>query len=90
MASYKIGWKHSAEKDLRKIDKQHLLRILNAVALLANDPFPANHRKLAGSDSSYRLRVGDYRVIYQVDHGDRTVTIFYVRHRRDAYRNLSR
>jgi mRNA interferase RelE/StbE len=86
MAVYEIEWKHSAEKELRDIDKQYILRITDVVDSLANNPFPPQHRKLRGGESSYRIRVGDYCVIYQVDLEKKFVTIYHVRHRRDAYR----
>ena len=86
MASYEIQWKHSAEKDLRGIDRQFISRILEAVDSLSNDPFPSQHRKLQGSESSYRIRIGDYRVIYQVDIENKIIVIYHVRHRKDIYR----
>lgn len=86
MASYEIQWKHSAEKDLRGIDRQYIPRIVEAVQSLLDDPFPPQHRKLHGSESSYRIRIGDYRVIYQVDSEKQLIVIYHVRHRKDAYR----
>jgi len=86
MASYEIQWKHSAEKDLRGIDRQFITRILEAIDSLSDDPFPAHHRKLLGSESSYRIRIGDYRVIYQVDLENKIIIIYHVRHRKDIYR----
>ncbi len=86
MASYEIQWKHSAEKDLRGIDRQFISRILEAINSLSDDPFPSQHRKLQGSESSYRIRMGDYRVIYQVDIENKIIVIYHVRHRKDIYR----
>ncbi len=86
MASYEIQWKHSAEKDLRGIDRQFLSRILEAINSLSNNPFPTQHRKLQGSESSYRIRIGDYRVIYQADIENKIIDIYHVRHRKDIYR----
>lgn len=86
MASYEILWKRSAEQDLRKIDRQQLSRIVVAIGALAEDPFPPGSRKLRGSEGAHRLRVGDYRVIYQVDVETRTLVVVHVRHRREAYR----
>ncbi|WP_456474556.1 type II toxin-antitoxin system RelE family toxin [Candidatus Pyrohabitans sp.] len=86
MDSYEIRWKNSAERDLRKIDSQHVPRIIKAVESLVDDPFPPQRRKLRGSEQNYRIRVGNYRVIYQVDTKARIVTIYHVRHRREAYR----
>lgn len=86
MASYEIEWKHSAEKELRSIDRQYIPRILETVESLADNPFPLQHRKLHGVESSYRIRVGDYRVIYQVNLEEKLVVIYHVRHRKEAYR----
>ncbi len=86
MASYEIQWKHSAEKELRGINRQFISRILEAVNSLSDDPFPSQHRKLQGSESSYRIRIGDYRVIYQADIENKIIVIYHVRHRKDIYR----
>ena len=86
MDSYEIRWKNSAEKDLRNIDPQQIPRIVTAVESLVDNPFPRQHRKLQGAEWDYRIRVGDYRVIYQVDTETKVVIIYHVRHRREAYR----
>ena len=86
MDSYEIRWKRSAERDLRKIDPQQIPRIIRAVESLADNPFPPQYRKLRGSEQDYRIRVGDYRVIYQVDTRTKIVTIYHLRHRKEAYR----
>ncbi|HDH53445.1 MAG TPA: type II toxin-antitoxin system RelE/ParE family toxin [Nitrospirae bacterium] len=67
MGSYEVQWKHSAEKDLRSIDRQYIPRILEAIESLSENPFTSQYRRLQGADSSYRIRIGDYRVIYQFD-----------------------
>ncbi|TAL36803.1 MAG: type II toxin-antitoxin system RelE/ParE family toxin [Spirochaetes bacterium] len=53
--------------------------------LLGGDPRPQGSRKLVDTISSYRIRIGDYRVIYQIDDDARVVTVMHVRHRKDAY-----
>jgi len=55
---------------------------------LANDPFPRQTSKLEGGEELFRIRVGDYRVIYGVDRAAKLVTIHHVRHRREVYRKL--
>jgi mRNA interferase RelE/StbE len=85
MASYSIIWKSSAEKDLRKIERQNIPRILEVVAALADDPFPPHHRKLRGGEGSLRIRIGDYSAVYQVDSEKETILIYHIRHRKDAY-----
>ena len=88
MGSYRIEWKSSVEKELKAIDRQHIPRILEVVESLAINPFPPQSRKLRDVEKSYRIRVGDYRVVYQVDVEEGMVTIYYIRHRKDIYRQL--
>ncbi|KAF5433353.1 mRNA interferase RelE/StbE [Candidatus Methanophagaceae archaeon] len=86
MDSYDIQWKNSAERDLRNINPQQVPRIIKVVETLVDNPFPQQHRKLRGSERVYRIRVGDYRVIYQVDTKTKNVIIYHVRHRREVHR----
>ena len=86
MASYEIRWARAAERELRKLDPPLIPRIVDAVDALAVDPRPRGCRKLQGAESGFRIRVGDYRVIYQVNDGENRVTIAHVRHRDAAYR----
>ena len=86
MGLYKIEPKGSLEHDLKKIDRQYISRILEAIESLAENPFPVQSKKMMGSESSYRLRVGDYRIIYQVDTEKKVVTVYHARHRKDAYK----
>ena len=86
MGSYKIEPNNSLEHDLRKIDRQFISKILDAIGGLADNPFPVQSRKMKGSESSYCLWIGDYRIIYQVDTENKVVNIYHVRHRRDAYK----
>ena len=57
MDSYKVEWKKTAEKDIRKIDRRFIPRIINAIQSLASYPFPPQHRKLHSSPNSYRIRI---------------------------------
>ena len=86
MASYRVEFRGSAERELHRIDPQMLPRIIAAIRGLAEQPRPPETRKLAGSKQAYRIRVGDYRVVYTVDDQEKTVSIDRVRHRREAYR----
>jgi len=85
MASFKIEWKGSSERDIRNIDKQHIHRILNAVEALSENPFPAQFKKLQGSESSYRIRIGDYRVIIDIDKQNLLILIIKIGHRKNIY-----
>ena len=86
MASCKIEWKSSAAKELRKLDRETIRRVLAAVEALAIDPYPQGTRKIKGSSRSYRIRVGEYRIIYCIQEGPPTVEIIRVGHRRAIYR----
>ena len=86
MASFEIEWKRAAAKELRKLPTDLMVRIVAAVEALAADPRPVGARKLAGSEHTYRIREGSYRVIYEVDAARLTITIIRVAHRREAYR----
>ena len=86
MASLRIEFARSATKDLRAIDRQWIPRILAAIETLAVDPRPIGCKKLVGSEHTYRIRVGDYRVIYDLQDGELVVFVVLVRHRRDVYR----
>ena len=86
MGSYEIQWKGSAERDLRNIDPKQIPRIIQAIEFLVDNPFLSQCRKLRDSERDYRIRVGDYRVVYQVDTKTKVLTIYHVRHRREAYR----
>lgn len=89
MAYYRIEWKRSAQKELRHLPKEVLAGVLQIVAALSHEPMPMGARKLSSAERLYRLRIGDYRIIYSI-HGARLVIeIVRVRHRRDVYRNLS-
>ncbi|HPD75608.1 MAG TPA: type II toxin-antitoxin system RelE/ParE family toxin [Methanoregulaceae archaeon] len=88
MGSYSLNIKKSVEKDLRKIPKDFLPAIFEQIEQLAVDPLPHGSHKLASAENLYRIRVGDYRVIYQVLQDPREVTVIFIRHRSSAYRGL--
>ena len=88
MASYAIEFRRSAERDLRGITPVNLGRILAAIEALAQNPLPRQVTKLVGTERTYRLRVGSYRVIYDLDEAGARITVHYVRHRREVYRTL--
>jgi mRNA interferase RelE/StbE len=88
MEAYSIAFRKSVEKDLRKIPREIIPRIFEHIEKLVLDPVPHDAYKLAGAENLYRIRIGDYRVIYQVLHESREVTVIYIRHRSVAYREL--
>ena len=86
MASFRIEWRKSTKKDLRKLPPIEAEKIVAEVELLAEQPFPHGVEKLAGSEHAYRIRVGDYRVIYEVLAEAKLVEIQRGRHRKAVYR----
>ena len=85
MASYRIVFKQSVAKDLRSIPKKDIQRILKRIDSLIEDPRPVGAEKLS-SDEKYRIRQGNYRILYTIEDEIITVTIVKVGHRRDIYR----
>ena len=85
--AYSILIAPAAKRDLKRLPKDALRRVSAAITSLADDPHPAGSTKLSGADF-YRIRVGDYRVIYQVQERQVIVLVLRVGHRRDVYRNL--
>jgi mRNA interferase RelE/StbE len=75
-------------KDLDKIPNSNVERIVFAVKNLALDPTPKGHKKLKASLDVFRIRQGDYRIIYEIDRVSQQVRILCVRHRKDAYKNI--
>lgn len=63
MVSFKITFKNFVEKDLRRVDKSQLRKVMAVIQELSTNPFPVNSRKLVGSEKTYRVRIGDYRAI---------------------------
>jgi len=88
MASYKIEFAASAEKDLRRLAPALVANILQRIEALEDDPTPRRSQKVRGTERTYRLRAGDYRVIYELDSGARIILVYHIRHRREVYRQL--
>lgn len=85
MASYKIEFATGVRKDFRKIPKQDATRILKRIERLAENPRPPDSKKLAGDDAM-RIRIGTYRVIYEINDEVVLVLILRVGHRKNVYR----
>jgi mRNA interferase RelE/StbE len=88
MASYSIVFKPSVEKDLRSIPTSVIARLIKKIEVLRSNPYPHQSIKLSSAERLYRLRVGDYRIVYGVDDKAKQIIVQYVRHRREIYRGL--
>jgi mRNA interferase RelE/StbE len=86
MSPFTIRIKKSVEKDLTQLPRDLILSVLSTIESLGSDPFPRNFCKISGAEHFYRVRVGEYRIVYQVLVEEKVVTIFYIRHRSVAYR----
>ena len=87
---YQIEFIKSALKDLQDIDKKDRAKILKEIELLAQNPFSEllKYKKLKASENLFRIRIGDYRVIYNIEHEKLVVLIIRIGHRREVYRGL--
>ncbi len=84
--AYRVRVKKSAAKEIAALPKRAQRRVVSAITGLTDEPRPRGVRKFATLEEGYRLRVGDYRIVYHI--AERTVTVFVVRvrHRKDVYR----
>ncbi|MCX5846775.1 MAG: type II toxin-antitoxin system RelE/ParE family toxin [Deltaproteobacteria bacterium] len=84
---YEVYIERAAEKDLKKLPAEDFFhRIISTIKALSDEPRPSGCRKITGSKSDWRIRVGEYRIIYEINEKEKAVRIFRVKHRRDAYR----
>lgn len=87
MARYRLEIKRSAAKELEAVDrKPDRQRLVARIQALSTDPRPPGCEKLAGHADRYRVRQGDYRVVYAVDDAEQIVLVFKIGHRREVYR----
>ena len=84
--AYQVLLERSAEKDLRRLPAGVHDRVVQAIRALGADPRPPGCRKLTGSRNDWRIRVGDYRIVYEIADAIRVVRVNRVRQRRDVYR----
>ena len=85
MKIYAISYAASVKKDFKKIERAAVIRIVSAIHTLADNPRPRSAKKLEGLPY-YRIRVGDYRVVYHIDDGKVVILVVGVGHRKDVYR----
>jgi mRNA interferase RelE/StbE len=85
---YQVLYEKRVLKDLDKIPSQDAERILAVFETLSSDPYPQGSKKLSGKLHLYRIRQGNYRIVYTVAHQEKEIRIILVRHRKEAYRDL--
>lgn len=85
MADYKVVLARSARKELEALDAAIVRRVFPTIERLAKEPRPAGCLKLTGEENLWRIRVGNYRVIYAIDDKRKLVDVIAVCHRRDVY-----
>ena len=85
MAGYEIFFKESVWKELKKVPKADLKKILSRIEQLGDDPRPMGCEKLTGNEL-YRIRQGNYRIVYSVQDNELTVWVVKIGHRKDVYR----
>lgn len=85
---YQLEVKRSAAKEMRVLSKDIFRRVVAAIDELANHPLPPGCIKLAGYDWLYRIRVGDWRIVYEVNDVEEIVMVLAVKHGREVYRDF--
>ena len=85
MGAFKIFFKKSVEKDLSRIEKNELKKIISRISELAEDPRPPGCEILTGSER-YRIRQGRYRILYSIQDSELTIWVVKVAHRKDVYK----
>jgi len=83
---YEIYLESSAEKDLRKLPHEQINNIAEKIKVLSKSPHPKGAKKLKDSNNFWRIRIGSYRVIYEVNQVSKKINIYKIKHRKDAYK----
>ena len=83
---YRVLLERAAEKDLGRLSARLHDRMIAAIQALSENPRPTGCRKLTATDNDWRIRVGDYRVIYEIDDAVQVLRVNRIRHRREVYR----
>ena len=83
---YEVYLEQTAERELKRLSVQNFHRIIPQIKTLAENPRPSGCHKIFGSKSDWHIRIGDYRIIYEVDKKTKTVRVMRIRHRREVYR----
>lgn len=85
---YKLLIERRAEKDIKRLEAPLFTKITTRIKELSNTPHPQGSRKITGSQNDWRIRIGDYRILYEIDNKTKTIKVMRVKHRREAYRDI--
>lgn len=85
---FKILFKKSAQKDMAKLERNTRQRISDAIAALADNPYPVGSLKLSGFEDYRRIRVGSFRIVYQVRYNELIIFVIRIADRKDVYKNI--
>ncbi|ANV91251.1 type II toxin-antitoxin system RelE family toxin [Picosynechococcus sp. PCC 8807] len=85
MAGYSIEFLKTAQKELSKLPKDTQRRIIEKIEALINDPYPPDTKKLKNGNGRFRIRVGNYRIIYRIENEKLIILIIKIGHRREIY-----
>ena len=83
---YDVLLERRAERDLKKLPLEIFHRIIPSLKMLSENPRPSGCRKITGSKNDWRSRIGDYRIIYELDEREMAVRVIRIRHRKQVYR----
>jgi len=88
VAKYEVQFATSAAKEFRSLPPQLKRRVSSTIDSLSQDPRPPGVRKLVGHEHLYRIRVGQYRVVYEIDDEGQFIRVTRIRHRREVHRQM--
>jgi mRNA interferase RelE/StbE len=83
---YEVLLERRAERDLKKLSQAMFYRVIPQIKDLSENPKPSGCRKITGSKNDWRIRIGDYRIIYEIDEKEKAVKVMRIRHRREVYK----
>ena len=83
---YELYIEHKAEKDLGKLPPQYFKLVVAKIKKLSYDPHPKGSRKIIGTENFWRIRIGSYRVLYEIIESELTIRIYKIAHRKDIYK----
>lgn len=83
---YEILLEQNAEKDLKKLQKIIFTQIITKIKALSTDPRPTGVKKLVNVSNFWRIRIGSYRVVYEINDSEKIIKIYRIKHRKDVYK----